>query len=416
MQTETTVASTGTPTETVSAERIAAESGDFGALQQASRDRRTGKPPANVERPKAEPSADKGTDRTVPGKEGVAAKGPSDKDREADERLATRIREAVDTSTAEVRKKNSELEAQLAALRRGATSDKSSGVTGDAKADKATERRALTSADLRAYQALPGAPKLDDRDATGAFVYETAQEHAIALGEFVREARESERATAAKTSTDRVERVKQEAARVTTFAGRIEAFKQANPDRLVDGPKGAKTALPLSPEVGGLHGFAKLHEINTDRTSKGLAPIATTVDHAIAEELYDSAMPSECALYLSEHPEAFAALRSCQSPAALTRAFGALEERVTASIKTPAAAASGAATTVKDTAADTRRKAEDAVDRSVSSAKPLNGTLGRPGTADADPQQTAIAKGDYGMFAETQRARRLEQLQSRGKR
>lgn len=412
MAVETAGTSTGT-TETVSAEHVAADAGDVGAFLQHSRDRRAGKPPAAVERAKAAPAAEGAAAVTtraavVPGKDGAVAPGPSAKDREADERLTTRIREAVDTSTADLRRQNRELEEQLGAIRRGTTSTTEKAGTG---AGEAAARKTVKD-----YQAMSGAPKLDDKDATGAYLYETSGEHAVALAEFVREQREDEKAQTSRKSTEGVERLRHDAARVTTFAGRIEAYKTANPDLLVDNGKGEKTAVPLSPDLAAMHGYAQLATINADRQSKGLAPIPATVDHAIAEELYDSEIPMECAVYLSTHPAELATLRQAQTPAQLTRAVGALEERVRKAL--PAAANGTAATTVaavpsRKDAATSRREAEEAVDRSVSSTRPLKENLGRGGGADADPEETAVATNNFGLFQETQRARRLEKLGAR---
>jgi hypothetical protein len=215
--------------------------------------------------------------------------------------------------------------------------------------------------------------------------------------------------------------VKREAARVSTFSDRIEAFKRENADLLVDNGKGGK-AVPLSPEVAGLHGYAQLHTINQQREARGLPPLPASVDHAIAEELYDSEIPMHVARHLSEHPEELATLRGATSTAQLTRMFGGLEQRVRAGMPAAGsaggAAAAGAAAAAgnpskQPTAAELRREAEAAVDRSVSSTKPLNGTLGRAGASDSDPEEAAIAKNDFAGFQEIQRARRLETLQGR---
>lgn len=421
MQTETTgAASPGTPsTETVSAERAAADRGDVSAFLQASRDRRTGKPAANVERPKADGQQTRGSDTNadatgrpvVAGREGTPAKGPTDRDREADERLTTRIRDAVDTATADSRRQIRELEERLAATTR-ATSTTDTRGTGAATTGE-SPRKALTSADIKRYQAMPDAPKLDDKDTAGNFLYETAQEHSVALADFIGEARATERADAQRTTGDRVARVRKEAERVTTFAGRIEAFKQAHADRLVDNGKGQKIALPLAPAIGGLYGFAKLAEINAQRQQSGQPPIAATIDHAIAEEIYDSDLPGDVLLFLSDHPEELAALRQCQTPAQLTRVFGRLEQKALGGSTTTASAAGkapGAGASDTDTTAEARRKAADAVDRSVSSAKPLQGNLGRAGNASTDPEESAVKAQDFGAFQQVQRARRVEKF------
>lgn len=414
------IASTGT-LETVTAERAAVESGDTGAFLEASRARRAGKEPASVERPKATEAAEvtarggaQGRAAVVPGKDGAAAKGPKPGDREADERLTTRVREAVDTSTAELRKQNRELAEELAAIRVRTTSTAEK--AGAGAGEKVVERKALTSAEIREYQTRPGAPKLDDKDGAGAFLYETSGDHAIAMADFIRETRAEERRETSQRSGEQVERVKRDAARVTVFKERVNAFKTAHPDKLIDNGNGGK-AIQLSPEVGGLHGFATLLEINKERQGKGLAPLPATVDHAIAEEMYDSEIPMEVGVYLSEHPEELEKLRTAQTTAQLTRAFGALEERVRKASPTKStteAAATVAASKRTDTT-EARREAEQAVDRSVSSARPLVGdNLGRAGAAGADPVKTAIALDDFGMFQESERQRRIELLASRG--
>jgi hypothetical protein len=435
MQTDT-VTPAGAETEVVTAEHAAAEAGDFSMFQQSAQERRQGKPRENVARPKAAKvegdagrQAKAGTDAgaagrpaaAVAGKGGAAATGPTDKDREADERLTTRVREAVDTATAESTRRIRELEEQLAAQRRPTSTEKA-GASGGTGSTTPTERKGpLTKAEIAAFQAMPGAPKLEDKGADGAYLYDTPAEHAVALSEFIRETREAERTTASRRSADVVERVKREAARVSTFSDRIEAFKRENADLLVDNGKGGK-AVPLSPEVAGLHGYAQLHTINQQREARGLPPLPASVDHAIAEELYDSEIPMHVARHLSEHPEELATLRGATSTAQLTRMFGGLEQRVRAGMPAAGsaggAAAAGAAAAAgnpskQPTAAELRREAEAAVDRSVSSTKPLNGTLGRAGASDSDPEEAAIAKNDFAGFQEIQRARRLETLQGR---
>lgn len=416
----TTGAPAGATTETVSAERVAAETGSFSAFQDAAKGRREGKAPAPVTREKPAESAKP----AVAGKDGQAAKGPSDKDREADERLTARIREAVDTSTAAHVRKIADLERELGTLKGRAAAGTPAADGG--RKEEAPKRAALSGADIKKYEALPDAPKLDDKDAAGNFLYDTPSQHAVAMANFVRDKREEERAAEDRASATHVERVQREATRVKTFADRIEAFKGAHGDQLVDNGKGQKVALPLTKEVAGLHGYAKLAQLNAERKAAGQAEMPATVDHAIAEEIYDSEIPGHVAIYLSQHPEELGALRKATTPQQLSKAFGRLEERVIKADSTAAAVFTSAGTTAasatkpaaspdnKQTTAEAKREAQAAVDRSVSSAKPLNGNLGAAGAGGGgDLEEQAIKAGDFGTFAELQRQRREDELARR---
>lgn len=421
----TPAAVAGAENEVVTAERVAAESGDFGTFKDAASERRQGKPRPDVSRPRKadaatteKPVAAGGAAgrQPVAGRDGQPAAGPSDKDREADERLTARIKEAVDTSTAELRRKNQELEERLAAsTRTGSKPEERTGATPPAAGER---KGPLTKAEIAAYQAMPGAPKLDDKDPkTGEYLYESAEQHRLALGEFIRETRENERRADEGRRRQHAEAETREINRVKTFRERIQTHKDAHPERLVDNGQGGKM-LKLSPEVGGLYGWSTLAAVNQDRKAKGLAELPATVDHAIAEELYDSEIPGPVGEYLSAHPEELATLRTATNPAQLTRMFGALEERVRKA-GAPAAAA-GAAPAADSTktkpAADVRREAEEAVARSVSSTKPLSGNVGRGGGTESDPEAKAVESGDIAGFMAIQRQRRVEQLESKGRR
>lgn len=397
------------PTEKISAGWAAAAAGNVTEFQDAERAKREGKPLAAVER--AKPDAKVDAAPRPAGKQGAPAKGPSAADREADARLTARIKEAVDTSTAELSRKNRELEAELSTHRASRSTAPASG-----PAPSTTPRPAqgpLTSADIKRYSDLSDAPRLDAKDAQGNFLYGTAHEHGVALSLFIQGKRSEESATAERDTATRDARAKQHVERVQGFAGRVEAYRQAHPDQLVDNGKGEKVALPLSQEVAGMYGFARLEQVNAERQHQGQPPLQATVDHAIAEEIYDSEVPVDVARYISDHPEALADLRQARDPRELAKRFDRLEQKVRSGAAPVTGATPPAPAQTKPSAADARRKAEAAVDRSVSSTRAEGTTLGRPGAAETDPEEVAVRTGDAGGFLETQRQKRQEELDRR---
>jgi hypothetical protein len=363
------------PTEIVAATTVAAEKGDVSTFLDADRAARTGKPFEKVQRPKAEPAK---AGPVVTGKGGEPAKGPSAADRDADARMTARIREAVDTSTADLRRQNQEL---LDRLNR--TPAPGAGTKDDAPAGAASK------AEVQRYLAMPDAPKLDDFAGN-------ATEHAAALSVFINDKRHAERVDADRQHATGIERAKQDIERVRTFHGRITAYKETDPE----------FAAKLTPEVKAIHGFARLQQINAERSARGEATLPASVDHAIGEEIYDCDAPAQVAVFLSQHPEELATLRACTTPQQLTRAFTRLETKVTGS--TGAAAPAAASTLDKSpTPAELRARAEAVVDRSVSHAPPPAPSLGKAGTG-VDPLKKAIDTGDIGAFLELDRQSRAE--------
>lgn len=354
-----------TPTEAVSATVAAADKGDVSTFLDADRSARTGKPFEKVTRPKAESKA---ADGAVVGKDGQAAKGPKPADRDADERLTARVREAVDIATASSRAEIAELRRQLDGKPKD---DKPAAPAGDA-----------SKAEVQRYLAMPDAPKAEE--------FSSPTEHAAALSVFINDKRHAERAEADRTVASDLQRAEQAIERVKTFHGRINEYKQTNPD----------FASKLTPEVKAIHGFARLQQVNAERQARGEAPLPATVDHAVGELIYDSDAPAQIAVFLSEHPEELAALRASRDPQALTKAFTRLETKVIGS--TPAAAPAAASTDKPPTPAELRASADAVVDRSVSKAHPPAPTLGKAGTG-ADPLKKAIDTGDIGMFLELDR-------------
>lgn len=366
-------ASTENATEAVSATVAAASKGDVSTFMDADRAARMGKPFEKVTRPvTADPTKAPGP---VVGKGGEAAKGPSAADRDADARLQTRIREAVDTSTTELRRLNKELLDRLngtSAPGAGAKDDKPAASPGDA-----------SKAEVQRYLAMPEAPKLEDFGGN-------ATEHAAALSIFINKTQHAERLDADRTVATEFERSKQSIERVKTFHGRINEYKQTDP----------AFASKLTPEVKAIHGFARLDQLNSERQARGEQPLPATVDHAVGELIYDSDAPAQVAVYLSEHPNELASLRACRDPQSLAKVFGRLEAKVLGT--TPAAAAAAVDTTKPPTAADLRARADAAVDRSVSSASPPAPSLGKAGTG-VDSIKKAIDTGDIGRFLELDR-------------
>lgn len=361
-------------TETVSATRAAADTGNVSAFLEADRSAREGKAPEKVTRPKtpATPDATRASGRphaaSVAGKDGAPASGPSAADRAADERLTARIREAVDTSTAQLRRDNEDLRRRLES---SARPPEPKGPAGEPEPRTPEYKR---------YLAMSDAPKIED--------FDSIAEHNAAMAVFVNDTRHAERVAAERRGTADLERAESDIKRVQTFHGRIEAFKQTDPE----------FASKLSPEVKALHGFQRLQQVNAERAAQGQAPLNATVDHAIAEEIYDSEIPAQVAAHLSAHPDDLAALRQAKNPEQLIKAFGILEHRL------KAGTGAGAVTTPDKpaTPAELKDRAAAVVERSVSSASPPAPSLGKPGTG-VDPIKKAVDTGDIGMFLELDR-------------
>ena len=378
-ETATPETSAGTAeTETVSATRAAADAGNIGAFLEADRASRTGKPSAAVTRPKAAPAAGEKAAAAVPGKGGKPATGPSAADRDADARLTTRIREAVETSTSQLKADNEALKRRLDEATRAPRTETA----------PTTPEASKGTPEYKRYLAMPDAPKVED--------YESIIDHNAAMAIFIADTRHNERVAAERSGQAHFERAKQDIARVETFHGRINEHKKTDPE----------FAAKLSPEVKAMHGFGRLQQANAERQARGEPLIPASVDHAIAEELYDSEIPAQMAVHLSEHPEDLAALRKSPNPNALLKAFGRLEDRVRAGGKTAeetGTGGDGAGTNHQpSTAAALREQAAAVVERSVSSAAPPAPALGKPGTS-VDPMRKAIETGDIGMFLELDR-------------
>lgn len=358
----TEVASPGTPeTETVTATRAAADAGDVSAFLDADRASRGGKPVEKIERPKPELVA-KGAK--------PVEKGPSAKDREADERLVTRIREAVDTATASSRAEIDALKKQLAA----------------GTAEPKVEAPPKGTPEHKRYLEMPDAPKLAE--------FESVEEHSAAMALFVGRKLHEERTAHEQRGARDFEQAQADIKRVETFHGRINAYKATD----------AAFATKLSPEVKAMHGFAKLQEINATRATTGQAPLRATVDHAISELIYDSSIPAQMAVHLSTHPADLAMLRAATTPQALSTAFGRLEGRVEGP---PITAAAPAAAEPKPTPAEVAKRASAVIDRSVSHVPPPTPALGKAGTG-VDPLKKAVETGDIGMFLDLDRQERAE--------
>lgn len=354
-------------TETVTATRVAAEAGDVSTFLEADRAARGGKPVEKITRAKTPDAAVSGRP-AVQGKGGAPAKGPTPADADADARLTARIREAVDTSTADLRRQNEDLRKRLE----------------PAAGKKEEAAPAGAAAEHKRYLAMPDAPKLAD--------FDTTAEHTAALAVFINDKRHEERLEAGRQEATTLEKAKADIDRVKTFHGRIQEYKAVDPE----------FASKLTPEVKALHGFARLQQINAERAEAGQAELPATVDHAIAEEVYDSAVPAQMALHLSQNPADLATLRACKTPAALLKAFARLEDKVAGS-----AGADAASTSKQPTAAELRASAAAAVDRHVSKQDPPAPSLGKAGSG-VNPLKRALDTGDVGAFLELDRQERAE--------
>lgn len=374
----------GAEVETVSATVAAADAGDVSAFLEADRSAREGKPAPKVERPKTVEAAKPGA---VAGKGGQPAKGPKPADVAADERIRRIADEAVKTATKVLSDENLELRRRLDGTVKPAPGAGTDGAAAPG-ADDAKAKADAAKAEYKRYLAMPNAPKIEE--------FDSVAEHNAALSVFINDTRHAERTEANRAADRYLEQETKSIDRVKGFHGRIEKYKETDPT----------FATKLTPEVRGLHGVGKLLQINEQRKAAGQPALDATVDHFIAEQMYDSEGPAQIAVFLSEHPEELATLRAAQNPTDLAIRFDRLVRRV---MPEPAddGADDGAEADTNETPATIRAKADDVVDRSVSKVKPPTPTLGKAGSKK-DPIREAISTGDVGMFLELDRQQRAE--------
>jgi hypothetical protein len=354
----------------VSAQRAAAEAGDFGAFDKAAVAKRQGK-----DLPDVVPSAA----RAQSGPEGA----DSEPSAEPGARTVSRRQQVINDYERRIAEQEQRIRA-LESPRRpepspsnGSSNGSPHGQPGSPNGPPAPETAKQRAA---RYLALPDAPKVDD--------FDTYPEYTAAQTLFLQDRLQAEQAEV----QGRQQAAQQQHARLITrdqtFRERLTAAKEADPAFVAQ----------LSEEAKGLGG------IDHARRS-GVTPGPV---HIIGELLYDSPQAVPFLRAVSADPQLLAQLVALPPhlqalpPAARTKAH--IDHLVTEFHRLEGRLAYEAALTATDTA----RGAEAPASSSVSSAPPPPPTLTRAGRS-ADPVRSALERGDFAAFDTADMQRKIRQ-------
>lgn len=349
------------PAKPVSALDAAVENKDIRGVFDARAAVRAGKPLDPVT-----PAPKASTDAKPP------ARGPKPKDLEADDRLRTRVAEAVTP----LQQKIADLEAKLAA-------------TGREPAK--TEPPAPSEPEYKRFAKLPDAPKLAE--------FDSVEDHAAAMAYFVASKLQAEQGQkTAQTEQQRAE-AEYDERRVGTFTERFQAAKTADPEFLKDLTDDDK---------------ALLRKVTTPRRAlprneRG-EPVGTGPEHYLSDFVYDSELMPQLLTHFRQHPDDVARLTTAPAflgpmpPQTNWNAYaawvGAFQRYIEQEFyRLEGRLASGGATTHPP--ADT----VSAPPSTLTSAPPPAPTLTKPSTT-RDPKTAAVSTGNVGDFLAIRRAER----------
>lgn len=249
------IAAEPTPIAATDAAVVSGKTSDF---REARRAERIGKP-----LPPVEAASDAPSDSA----DNLSAEPPklSRRERaELDQQAANeRVRKAVEAATADLR-------AEVERLKTPAR---------PATAPAAAVEPPKGTPEYKRLMALPGAPKLAD--------YDTVEEHAFAVSEFIDQTRHHERQSVERQRAEVESLTKSQIDRVEKFQTQLEASKQADPEFV----------NKLSAEVKALKPFGALHQ------GEQGGPL-----NVVAEQLFDSPIAPAVLLHLSQHPADLQAL------------------------------------------------------------------------------------------------------------
>jgi len=227
-----------------------------------------------------------------------------------------------------------------------------------------------TQKEYQRLMALPEAPKLKD--------YDTVEEHAFAVSEFIDRVRSEERATADRQRQDQTAITAAQQVRVEKFVGQLTEARTADPEFV----------NKLTPEVkDSLKPFGAL------KPGEASGPI-----NVIGEQVYDSPIAPAVLLHFSQHPEDLKRLTTM--PAHL--------------VGLPHAAQLKAHTQwmVKEYSKLEGRLERDAEavppPKTISDAPDPAPVLGARPTEAADPKTGAIKRGDVRAYRQLRRAERAQ--------
>jgi hypothetical protein len=347
----------------VSAERAAAETGDFGAFDRAAVARRQGKPLPEVPRPAAAPAQAAG------GGTGDGTETPA----ESGTRTVSRRQQAIN----DYERRIAEQEQRIRALEtrprpEPPSSDPAQPSNDQPPAETAKQRVAR-------YLALPEAPKVED--------FDTYPEYTAAQTLFLNDRLQAEQAEVAGRRAHQQQQHERLIARDQAFRERLTAAKEADP-AFVTG---------LSEEARNLGG------IDYARRS-GVTPGPV---HIIGELLYDSPQAVPFLRYISADPQALAQLVALPEAIARMppawRAKAHIDHLVTEFRRLEGRLAYEASLGATDPARD-----DEAPASSVSTAPPPPPTLTKAGRS-ADPVRSALERGDFAAYDAAEMARKIRQ-------
>jgi hypothetical protein len=352
------------PPASVSAERAAAETGDFGAFDRAAVARKQGKALPDVARPAAAPAQ--------PPTEGEAAETPAD----AGTRTVSRRQQAIN----DYERRIAEQEQRIRALETRPRPSPPSGQPADPATPPTAQSPAETAKQRVArYLALPEAPKVED--------FDTYPEYTAAQTLFLNDRLQAEQAAIADQRAHQQQQHERLIARDQAFRERLTAAKAADPAFVEQ----------LSDEAKNLGG------IDYARRS-GVTPGPV---HIIGELLYDSPQAVPFLRYISADPQALAQLVALPEAIARMppqwRAKAHIDHLVTEFRRLEGRLAYEASLAAHDAARD-----DEAPPSTVSAAPPPPPTLTKAGRS-ADPARSALERGDFAAYDAAEMARKIRQ-------
>jgi hypothetical protein len=361
------------PPASVSAERAAAETGDFGAFDRAAVARRQGKPLPEVPHPAPAPAQAAGGG-TGDGTETPAESGP---------RTVSRRQQAIN----DYERRIAEQEQRIRALE---TRPRPEPPPGQPPSDPATSPNGQPPAEtakqrVARYLALPEAPKVED--------FDTYPEYTAAQTLFLNDRLQAEQAEVAGRRAQQQQQHERLIARDQAFRERLTAAKAADPAFVEQ----------LSDEAKNLGG------IDYARRS-GVTPGPV---HIIGELLYDSPQAVPFLRYISADPQALAQLVALPEAIARMppawRAKAHIDHLVTEFRRLEGRLAYEASLAAADPA-----RGDEAPPSTVSAAPPPPPTLTKAGRS-ADPGRSALERGDFAAYDAAEMARKTRQrLAARG--
>lgn len=340
---------------TITAERDAANRGDFSSFDKAFTADRQGKtlPDVVVEAKPETPAT-------------AASPEPPATVSKRQQEINDRVRQATEAATAQLREEVTRLKAQ---------------VEGRTPPKEPAAPAPPSEPEWKRFRTMPDAPKLDAFDGPNAL-----EDHAAAMALFVAKTLATESRTAAAATADDERLYQAQVERVDGFVKQLNEARTADPEFV----------NKISPEVR-----------TKVRPFAALAPGEPSSPYNIVgEQVYDSPIAPKVLLHLSQHPEELTRLttlperyRTLPHDAAvkahvkfIVAEFAKLEGRLEGA-EIPAAPIPAAA-----------------IPETISKASPPPPTLGKTGTGN-DPKASAVARGDFPSFdkleMQNERAKRV---------